>query len=159
MLTKLLPEQISRLWDIIRYAVEQSLPPVTGEHPDKMNRILSSALTGTVDVWALYTKKDDGNKLEGIGLTEILYDDVSGTKNLLIYSLYGYNRISEESYQDGIISLLKYAKSKGCLQIVAYTNSRQLVEVVNRAGGDTSYTFISFDIDKIVQKLNELNGG
>ena len=159
MLAKLLPEQISKFWDIIKYAAEHSLPPIVGEHPDKMNRILSAALCGTVDVWALYSKGGDSSKLEGIGLTEVLYDDVSRTKNLLIYSLYGYSMISEETYQSSFISLLKYARSKDCLQIIAYTNSRQIVNVSKALGADTSYTFISFNIDEIVEKLNELNGG
>ena len=159
MLARLLPEQISKFWDIIKYAVEKSLPPIAGEHPDKMNKILSAALSDAVDVWALYAREGDETKLEGIGLTEILYDDISGTKNLLIYSLYGYSKISEETYQSSFISLLKYARSKGCLQIIAYTDSRQIVNVSKALDADTSYTFVSFDIDQIIKKLNELNGG
>jgi len=158
MLTRLLPEQISKFWDIIKYAIECSLPPTAGEHPDKMNRILSAALSGKIEVWASYTKGEEGNKFEGIMVTRILYDDASNTKNLLIYCLYGYGRIDRSSWSHGLKIIAKYAKSKNCARIIAYTNSPYIVELVRRLGGEANYTFISFDIDKIVQNLNYLNG-
>ena len=156
MITRLLPEQISHFWDVIKYAVEQSLPPTVGEHPDKMNRILAAALSGKIDVWASYTKNESGNKLEAIVLTKILYDDVSGTKNLLIYCLYGYSKISTESWKDGLATFAKFAKSRGCSQIVAYTDVPRIVKLVNSLGGESKYTFISFDINEIVKNLNGL---
>ena len=156
MITRLLPEQISHFWDVIKYAVEQSLPPTVGEHPDKMNRILAAALSGKIDVWASYTKDESGNKLEAIVLTKILYDDVSGTKNLLIYCLYGYSKISTESWKDGLVTFAKFAKSRGCSQIIAYTDVPRIVKLVNSLGGESKYTFISFDINEIVKNLNGL---
>ena len=154
MLTRLLPEQISKFWDIIKFAIEQSLPPIVGEHPDKMNRILSSALSGGTEVWASH----EGHKFEGIVLTKILYDDASGTKNLLIYCLYGYSEVDNKSWLKGLNTLAKYAKARGCTQIVAYTDVPYIVEIVNNLGGEAKYTFLSFNINEIVRKLNGLNG-
>ncbi len=150
MLTRLLPDQISRLWDIIKYAVEQSLPPIVNEHPDKMNRILASALNGTITVWASYNKSENENNFEGIVLTRFLYDDASGSKSLLIYCLYGYNSVDESSWIHGLQTIAKYAKAKGCSRIVAYTQEPYIVKVVDYLGGSADYTFISFNIDKIV---------
>lgn len=157
MLTRLLPDQISKLWDIIGYAVEQSLPPIAGDHPDKMNRILASALSGKVDVWVSYVREEKVNKFEGIVLTKFIYDDASGTKNLLIYCLYGYNEISKESWVFGLKGLVKYAESKGCSQIIAYSEVPYIIDIVNRLGGDSRYRFISFDVKKIVEKINNLS--
>lgn len=159
MLTRLLPEQISNFWDIIKYAVEQSLPPLVSDHPDKMNRILSAALCGKVEVWASYNKSPEGNKFEGIVLTNMLYDDVSNTKNLLIYCLYGYNEVDNKSWLDALKAIVKYAKSRGCSQIVAYTDKPYIVNIANQLGSESIYTFISFDINKIVQNSNKLDGG
>jgi len=150
LLTKLLPEQISTFWDIIKYAIENTLPPIVGEHPDKLNRILSAALSGKVSVWAVHTKHEEGNKFEAIALTNILYDEVSETKNLLIYCLYGYNIISKKSWEFGIRKLAEHAKAEGCNQIVAYTTSSHIVNMVNKLGGNTEQTFISFDVNKFV---------
>ena len=158
MLVRLLPDQISKFWPIIKYAIEQSLPPIVGEHPDKMNRILSSALCGQLDVWVSYNKGED-NKFEGIVLTELLFDEPSGTKNLLIYCLYGYELVANESWLQGLISLTKYAQSRQCNKIIAYTREGDLIDLAKSLGGETDYTFISFNVDKIVLQLNDLNGG
>lgn len=156
MLTKLLPDQISKFWDIISYAVENSLPPTVGEHPDKMNRILSSCLCGRIEVWASYNRQDDIIKFEGIVLTRILFDDASYTKSLLIYCLYGYEEFNKESWFGGLKALLKYARSKNCSKISAYTNSKYLVKLVDSLGANTAYTYISFDVNEIIKKFNNL---
>jgi len=155
MLTKLLPDQISRFWDVISYAVQQSLPPTVGENPNKMNRILTSALSGKIAVWASYVK-GEVNKFEGIVLTKILYDDSSDTKNLLIYCIYGYSDVGKESYLEGIFALSKYAKAQGCQQVVGYTNVGFVVDLVKALGGDVSYTFLSFDVNKIIKSFKQL---
>jgi len=154
MLTKLLPDQISKFWDIIKYAVEQSLPPITGEHPDKMNNILFSALDGSIDVWASYEKGSEGSRFEGIVLTEILIDRPSKTKNLLLYCLYGYDKVTRESWESGFQTMLKYAAGKGCSRIVAYTDVPVLIELVKSLGGEAKYTFVSFDIKQIIKSFN-----
>jgi hypothetical protein len=156
MLTKLLPEQISKFWDIISYAVENSLPPTVGEHPDKINRILSSCLCGGLDVWASYDKHEDVIKFEGIVLTKILYDDASYTRSLLIYCLYGYEEVNKESWSRGLKALLKYAKKKECSKISAYTNSKYLIKLAENLGAASSYTYISFDVNELIKKINLL---
>jgi len=154
MLTKLLPDQVSKFWDVISYAMEQSLPPTVGENPDKMNNILMAALSGKLDIWASYRKDDKVNKFEGIIATRIIYDDVTCMNNLLIYAIYGYNKVSEDSWNSGMKTLLKYAKTQKCSLIVAYSNEPRVVEVVNSLGGDTSFSFISFNVDELIKLFN-----
>ena len=158
MLTRLLPEQVSKLWDIIKYAIEQSLPPIVGEHPDKMNRILSSLLSNKTQCWASYTRNEDKATFEGIVLTQLLYDDASFTKNLLLYCLYGYTDVDRQSWFKGIKALAKYAKSQGCSQIIAYTDVPYMIEKCRELGGEAKYTLCSFDVDKSVQILNSFSG-
>ena len=156
MLTRLLPEQVSKFWDVIKYAIEESLPPIAGEHPDKMNRILSSALSGNLTVWVSYIIDGEVKRLEAVLCTRILYDDVSNTRNLLIYCFYGYENIDSQSYVDGIRALAKYAVAKHCSQVIAYTDIEYVKQVVNYLGGESKYTFLSFDVPKIIHKINEL---
>lgn len=152
MLTKLLPDQISKFWTVISHAVQQSLPPTVGENPDKLNRILSAALAGKVDVWASY-EKGDANRFEGLVLTRILYDDASDTRNLLLYCVYGYDKVSNESWANGFRALVKYANGIGCQQIIAYTDVPYLVELAKRLGGEAKYTFISFSVKRSLKYL------
>lgn len=154
MLTKLLPDQVSKFWDVISYAMEQSLPPTVGENPDKMNNILMATLSGKLDIWASYKKVDKVNKFEGILATRIIYDDVTCMNNLLIYAIYGYDLVSKTSWLEGLKTITKYAKSQGCSLIVAYTNSEKVIKVVNSLGGDTSFSFISFRVDELIKSFN-----
>jgi len=156
MMNQLLPDQISKFWDIIKYAIEQSTPPIIGEAPNKMNNILMAALSGDIDVWASYDKEEKGTKFNGIILTEILFDKPSGTKNLLIYCLYGYENVDEESWKQGILALLKYAKNKGCNQVVAYTDVPYMVKVTKALGGEAKYTFCTFDTSRCLNNLINL---
>ena len=158
MLVKLLPEQISKFWDVIKYAIEQSVPPIAGEHPNKMNNILMAALEGSIDIWASYRKDKNVNKFEAIVVTEILYDVPTRTRNLLIYCVYGYSDIGEKSWIDGVRAIAKYAASKRCNRMVAYTEVPYIVDLVSRLGADTRYTFISFYVKDVLKKLDEFNG-
>lgn len=150
MLTRLLPEQISDFWDIIKYAIEESLPPTVDEHPDKMNRILSSALSGGLDIWASYERAEEGVKFEGIIVTKINFDDASGTRSMLMYCLYGYADAAEGTWMEGLTILAKYAKSRKCSRITAYTSIPYMIALADKLGANTKYTFISWDLSKIV---------
>ena len=158
MLTRLLPDQIADVWDIIKYAIEQSLPPIAGEHPDKMNRILSSLLSGKTQCWVSYVRSEKETKFEGVVLTQMLFDEPSYTKNLLMYCLYGYDDVENRSWFKGIEVLAKYAKAQKCNQILAYTDIPYMIEKAKELGGEAKYVLCTFDVDKIVQKLNKLNG-
>jgi len=154
MLTKLLPDQVSKFWDVISYAMEQSLPPTVGESPDKMNNILMAALSGKLDIWASYRKEEKANKFEGILATRFIYDDVTCMKNMLIYAIYGYDKVSRDSWDSGLGTIVKYAASQKCSLIVAYSNEPRVIEVVNSLGGDTSFSFISFRVNELIKLLS-----
>lgn len=151
MLVRLMPDQISRFWDVIKYAVEQSLPPIVGENPNKMENILMSALDGSIDVWASYTKDKENKRFEGVVLTEILFDRPSRTKNLLIYCLYGYEEVDKSSWTKGLLAVAKYAASRGCNQIIAYSDSPYIINLAKGLGAEAKYTFIEFNVGKIVK--------
>jgi len=147
MITRLLPEQISKHWDVIKFAIESSLPPTIDDHPDKMNRILSSALSGGITVWVSHTIENEVNNFEGIGLTKFLYDDSSGTKSMLMYCMYGFNKIADSSWPIVMDSLVKFAKSRNCSKILAYSSIPYMVQRSKELGANTDYTFISFPLD------------
>lgn len=144
MINKLIPEQISTFWPIIKYAIEESLPPLAGEHPDKMNRMLAAMLSGKLDVWISYKKED--MKFEAVLVTQFLYDDASNTMNLLLYCLYGYSTIASDSWKEGLEAMYKYAKAKGCHSIIAYSANPDIIEKAKEYKADTSYTFISIPV-------------
>ena len=158
MLTKLLPTQISRFWDIIKYGIEESLPPVAYSNPNVLNNVLSNLLSDKAQCWASYHRdENDTIILEGIIITEVLIDHISMTKNLLIYAMCSFdnNDLSKWTYALGMLA--KFAKSQGCLQIIGYTNVDKAIRFAERFG-DSTYTFVRFDVNKSVSIFNELGG-
>jgi len=146
MLTKLLPDQISAFWDIIKYAIEESLPPIAGESPDKMNNILTSLLNGKAECWASHRMEGNNRIFEGVAITKLQLDDISNTKGLLIYCLYGYEKTVRESWTAAFLVLAKYAKSKGCTRISSYVNLPYLINLAKEFNANVDYTYIVFPI-------------
>jgi len=146
LLTKLLPDQVSKFWDVIKFAIEESLPPTVGENPDKMNRILSALLDGRAQCWVSHEDYVEGRRFEGVVVTQIITDGLSGTKNLLIYCLYGYDIVSNDSWKSGLKALAKWAISKKCSRIIGYTDVPKILKVVETLGGEAKYTFISLPL-------------
>ena len=153
--TKLLPEQVTVFWNVVKFAIEQSLPPIAINDPEATNRILSSILCKKTEVWAEYVKgEEEGNKFECIFLTQFVYDEPSDTKNLLIYSLYGYDEIDSGSWARALITMVKYAKEKKCNQIVAYSSVPRVIEMAKSVGWNTDFTFLSGNVSEMAERFN-----
>lgn len=146
MLNKLLPDQVATYWDLIKEAIERSVPPIEDEHPDKMNRILASLLSGRKQCWVSY-RKDNGTKvLEGIVVTEILVSDDIAMRSLLIYSVFAYGKVPNETWTDGLKTIAKWATKMKCHRIIAYTDVPKLINFVKMVGGEARYTFVSIPL-------------
>lgn len=157
IVSKLTPDQISRFWDIIGYAIEQSVPPTAYEHPDRMNRLLAAALCGKIEVWVGYTKEENKARFGCVCVTQFLYDEPADTKNLLIYALYGYDMVGPLGWKQMLHAMARYAQAKGCRRIIAYSKVDLVIKLVKTLGADTDYTFISFDTNETVNRFDNLD--
>ena len=59
MLTKLTPEQISAYWEIVRYAIANSLPFDEVNNEEGINNILMAMMSGKLHVWASYIREGE----------------------------------------------------------------------------------------------------
>ena len=148
ILSQLLPDQVSNSWDVVKHAIEASTPPTTTWTPNMLNKILTSLLCGKAQCWFGYVVKGEERKLKVVLVTNILYDDISDTRNLLIYSAYSYEDTDRSDLLSGFKTLVKYAASKNCKNIVAYSNVPSIINLAKRLGGETSQTFISLPLTK-----------
>ena len=147
MLVRLLPEQITNFWEIIKESIELSLPPVVGDNADRMKNIMVSLLSGTMDCWASFTLEDGNTNINGIVVTTIIEDTNSGTKDLLIYSVYGITSITKDSWADGQVVLAKWGKENGCSRITGYTDVESIITAVKRLGGNAEQVYITLPIN------------
>jgi hypothetical protein len=144
MLVRLMPNNIANLWDSIRSGLEASLPPIVGEVPYKMTNILNGMLEGSLQCWVSYEKET--KQPSAYILTTVVSEGISGTKNLLIYCVYGFENITEKQWAEGLEALKTFGKSRGCSMVTAYTELPYIEEVVKSLGGEAKFRFLTFPI-------------
>lgn len=135
-------EDISKQWDVIKFAIEQSSPPISIAAPETMNNTLKALMTGRLRCWVML--RDE--KLLAMATTMFTIDDVSKIKDLLIYTLFGFSLVHEEEWKYAVDKLREYAHSNKCHRIVAYTGVKRLLNLIDSLGGNTTYAFAFLEV-------------
>lgn len=148
MITRLLPEQVSARWSVIKTSIRNALPPHIMDTDEAMNNILQSCMIGAMQVWVLHEQSGNGvgPTVHAIGTTTMISDPISGSRSLLLYSLYAPGGISSDLWMDAYKGISKYAKSIGCKSVLAYSNVDAALALAKRLGGDTSYHLITMGV-------------
>lgn len=145
LLIKLVDEQIAAYWDIIRVAIQKSLPPVAHESPEKMNNILQEILLGRIQVWCV-SPDPEMKQVRTLVTTTILIDGPSKTRSLLIYSLYSFTSLGPDEMDCIFEGLYKWAKANSCNRAIAYTDQDNVISMAEKYGGRAAYTMLTFDL-------------
>ncbi len=147
MLTKLLPDNITQYWNAISESISKSLPPFTRHTTKRMDYILESLLKDSLQCWVL-TDVDSDNRtiLYALATTEIVIDQITQTKNLSIFSLFGLRPVHPELWKSGFETLRKFAKFNRCDNIIAFTEFQNVVNIVEQLGGDTSIRLLKLEV-------------
>ncbi len=143
MLIKLFPDQISEKWEVIKFAIANSLPPSITKNPDCMNNVLFALMSEQLLCWISHTAD---NSVNFILTTQIIEDLASREKSVLIYSAYGVNKVDKIYWIECLQTLRKYAEGNGCGSMVAYTNVPRFINIAKSIGVDTSFTFLYYPV-------------
>ncbi len=142
---RLLPEQIMAHWEGIKNCVWNALPPITYDSDETILRVQERLLTGRMQCWIA---AEDLNSviIYAIATTQIIVDDISGEKNLLIFSLATLVDHPASLWEEAYEVLKRFAASRGCLKIVAYTCVPQVVLIAERLGARIDWRYLQFPI-------------
>lgn len=143
MLLLLLPEQISQYWDDIKEGLNKALPPGP---LDREAKLLAGMQVGKVQCWISYQITGKEPIVDGAVITALIDDQVHGLRNLLIYAVWGLGEVREATWTEGIEALKKFAKSKGCSRMVAYSDIPLIIKLTNIGEGEARYTFLTWDL-------------
>lgn len=146
MLVRLGPSEISRYWVDIRDTLRYNLLPSVNSTDEAMNKILASMLSEDMQAWALVGVDKGKEMVYALTVTAFLEVPGDETRNLLIYSLYGYHFVPQPLWEEGLEALRKFAKANDCYKIVAYTKVSRMVEIVKSLGGKADYTFLELEV-------------
>jgi hypothetical protein len=159
LLQRLLPEDVARLWELIRAPLEASLPPTAARTVGTMTKVLEGLSSGRLLCWL--ELKEDERKVSGLVTTAVVADEFSGTKNLLIYTLWSDGTNRSAVWREDIEILKKYARSIGCAKIIAFTDKNQVESIADKLGARIGSTLIEFDLEPSLSEFGQTkpNGG
>jgi len=135
MLIQLQPAQISLMWNDIRDSVIK-----TGKVPQELqdryaHRVLKNLLSGKYQCWVVFGLDEEGVKrIQAIGVTAILDDNLFSTRNLHVLSLYGYRLLTDEIAKDAFDKLKAYAESNNCERIKLETSVGRIKALAKLVG-------------------------
>lgn len=142
MLVQMSRELVANHWSELKEALAVALPPTVRVDNEKLNGVLASIMRDDLQVWGLGSEKG----LTAIVATTVTFDNISGERSLLIYSLFGMKLISQEEWLDGLVTLRLYAKAKACNMIIGYTSVRRIVDIVKELGGNTDTVLLKLEV-------------
>ena len=128
MLIRLMPEQVAKYWDYIKFAVKEAAPNSYID-AERMSNILEALLIGTMQCWMLVRVIPDDYEVLCCVVTKLNIDPATGVKNMTVFALYGYDVMDKESWASAHETIVKFAIVSGCRYIDAYTDVPQIVEM------------------------------
>lgn len=142
MLLRFEPNQVVQCWDFVLEALEKVIPPIERKSAEYFNNIYRGILSNYMHCWFAFMS----GEVKALVITNFQYQ-VGGTKDLLIYCLYGIENLDISMYRAGFEYLKIFAKKNGCSRVVSYSNVERIIRVSKALGADTSYTFISIPVE------------
>ena len=140
---KLSSEQLMQHWPYVKECIILALPPYVTCNADNIIRIQEQLLIGSLECWACI--QDTGEFL-GIATTQVVVDDATMTKNLFFFSVTLTEEHENDIWQEGYVYFSRYAASKGCSHIIAYTNQQSVIMLAKMLGADTEWHLLKFPI-------------
>ena len=126
MLIKLLPQQLVKMWDMIRFAIAETFIPRNSCTSEHLQAIFKDLLSGKRDVWL---GLGEGKKFLGFVITRIATEPVTGERCLFIDHVYAFQGVPEKILLDGTKVIESYARKNNCKTIVALTESDRITKL------------------------------
>lgn len=128
MLVKLLPDQVAKLWDVIRYGLVRTWPIGTEHSSERVQDVLRSLLAETIQCFMA----KDGEDFLGFLLCKVCICDVTGSKSLNIMSVFGFKVVPDETWVKGMEQLVQFAKANGCSFVTATSDNAKILQLLSR---------------------------
>lgn len=143
MILRLSPDQVSERWDNIKGAIEQSLPPILKGGAIKMENILEAIVKDVMHCWVM---EDEGGNLAALATTTFMPDPGTKLVSLFIYTITAIRPVDINEWRDAFAVLAKWGKSKGCANVIAFTDVDRIVEIAKSLGGTANQILITLPI-------------
>lgn len=138
-----MPDQIEKDWQAIYEAIKESFPPLADATlPEHENNLFTSLMSGVLECWVLYEGEDPWI----IGTLQVTREVVTGTKNLLVYSILAYKPIPLQVWYSLFVKFRQRCKELGCSKVVAFSNVDRVVQLVKSLGGRSDFKLLWLEV-------------
>lgn len=133
MAIMLVPEQIPKFWEAIKFAAVKAECVEEGYREKYLNRLLYLLLAGKAQCFVRLSAE---RKLQMLGLTSIQVDQIRDEKTLFAYSLYSFEKVDKQTWIADLEDLKAWAKTSGCKSITTMTlaNNEKAIDLLNAVG-------------------------
>lgn len=132
-------------WHFIKDAMIKAFPPIAEESDENFLVMQEQFLIGEMDCW-FGVESLDAQDIIAVMTTKVVREDVTGTKNMLIFSVTSYQLHSMDLWIDGYDTLRKYSAAKGCRKIISFSNNPRVLEVAKTLGADIEWRLIQLEV-------------
>ena len=131
-------------WPYVKECILLALPPFVNNSADIILRIQEMLLIETLECWACIDERS--GQFYGIVTTQLIADEITQTRNLLIFSITLTEEHEDIIWDEGYSEIMKYAASKNCTNIIAYSNQPLVVAKAQSLGADVSWRLLTFPV-------------
>ena len=143
MILKLSPDQVSERWESLKVAIEKSLPPFLKDGPIKMENILEAIVKDIMHCWVI----EDDEGLAAIATTTFMPDPGTQLISLFIYTITSLRPVDINEWQENFKVFAKWGRSRGCSNVIAFTDVDRIVEIAKSLGGTANQVVVTLPID------------
>lgn len=142
MIIKLLPEQVVKFWDMLRFAIAETFMPRNSCTNQHLQAILANLLASKAQCWMAFDKPGPERKFIGFMVTRIGEDPAIKERCLFIDSIYAFQMVPENIMFHAQETLEKFAKQNNCKSMATMTDADRIVKLAERNGySKRSYLF------------------
>jgi hypothetical protein len=148
VLLRLLPDQISRYWDVVRYALAVSHPPTIRITDRYFVKCLEMMLAGRMQCWVVLRNLQD-KRIYAVLATEIVKHYISGEKTLLVFAGTTFEvEVNMKEWRGNLLKLMKFGKANGCSTLSSFVSNPRLMELYKQIGLKEIASYTEVDLNK-----------
>ena len=145
MIILLHPDKIIQFTPLIKEALRHLVPKDSQEEVGDM--LLVDLVSGKIQAWLQFEEDNGERKVLGIVLTTQIQDPCLPIKDLLICGAYSQFHTSNGIWKESAETLKRYARSRGCKRITAYTNVPRLIDLFKEIFGGERVMYCMANIE------------
>jgi hypothetical protein len=128
---RLLPIQIVRFWDAIKFACKQVDEVKEEDYPNYFNDLLQALLSDKAQCFVVL---DENRILYSIAITRIVADKIQNRKELNIQCLYSMKPWTDEAAKRYFAFTVQFAKQVECTAVVFSSRNPRIWDMARKEG-------------------------